>query len=310
MSASALFFSSGDLIADRRYDYARGLADDGDFEAAADLLAQALELAPGFASAWFLLGEVRGALGDRDGATDAFRSALAADRDDRHGAGLQLARLGAADPAGAMAPAYVRTLFDQYAPRFDQALTEGLAYRGPELLAAAVDAACRARGRGPHFGRAVDLGCGTGLAGRLFRRRVDSLVGVDLSPGMIEEARRGGAYDRLDVAEMLAFLRDEVDGGADLILAADALVYVADLAPVLGEAARVLAPGGLLAVTVETHAGDGVILGAKLRYAHAAATVRDAVAAAGLTLVSLADASTRTEAGVPVPGLVAVAARD
>src|SRR5436190_6462715 len=94
-----LFISSGDLIADRRYDLARAYAADGDLSAAADLFAQAVELAPGFASAWFGLGEARAALGDAVGARAAFEKAQAYDPEDRHGAGLRLARLGAADPA-------------------------------------------------------------------------------------------------------------------------------------------------------------------------------------------------------------------
>ena len=44
-----------------------------------------------------------------------------------------------------------------------------------------------------------------------------------------------------------------------------------------------------------------------LRYAHGTAHVRDALAAAGLDLVSLDSAATRTEKGVPVPGLIVVA---
>jgi predicted TPR repeat methyltransferase len=43
-----------------------------------------------------------------------------------------------------------------------------------------------------------------------------------------------------------------------------------------------------------------------LRYAHGAAHVRNALGAAGLNLVSLEPATTRTEKGVPVPGLIAV----
>jgi predicted TPR repeat methyltransferase len=66
-------------------------------------------------------------------------------------------------------------------------------------------------------------------------------------------------------------------------------------------------PGGLFGFTAETHAGDDVILGDKLRYAHGVAHVRAAIAGAGLTLVSLDDAWARQEAGVPAPGLVAVA---
>src|SRR5438876_52374 len=54
-----LFLSSGDLVADRRYDFARDLQLRGDLPAAADLLRQAIELAPKFASAWFTLGKNR-----------------------------------------------------------------------------------------------------------------------------------------------------------------------------------------------------------------------------------------------------------
>jgi predicted TPR repeat methyltransferase len=69
-------------------------------------------------------------------------------------------------------------------------------------------------------------------------------------------------------------------------------------------------PGGMLAFTTETHSGDGVVLGAGLRYAHGAATVRAAIAAAGLRLDQLESASARTESGMPAPGLVVVASRD
>jgi predicted TPR repeat methyltransferase len=100
-----------------------------------------------------------------------------------------------------------------------------------------------------------------------------------------------------------------VDAGADLILAADAMVYVAELAPVLREAARVLAPGGLLAFTTETHDGEGVVIGYGLRYAHAAAYVRATVESAGLELPLLEYRSARNEDHAPVPGLVAVATK-
>jgi len=60
---SRLFLSSGDLMADRRFDFARDLQLKGDLAAAADLLMQAIELAPNFASAWFTLGGIREELG-------------------------------------------------------------------------------------------------------------------------------------------------------------------------------------------------------------------------------------------------------
>jgi predicted TPR repeat methyltransferase len=63
----------------------------------------------------------------------------------------------------------------------------------------------------------------------------------------------------------------------------------------------------LFAFTVETHAGDGVILGEKLRFAHGVTHVRAALTAAGLRIAELSEASTRSEGGIAVPGLVVVA---
>jgi predicted TPR repeat methyltransferase len=303
-----LFLSSGDLIADRRYEFARDLQLKGDLVAAADLLEQAAELAPAFTSAWFTLGEIREQLGERDAAIAAFTKARDADTKDPHGASLKLMRLGA-EQLSNMPPAYVRTLFDQYAPRFDRALIDDLGYRGPSLLFKAVLAARHAVQKPAFFKRAIDLGCGTGLAATAFAKEVDHFIGIDLSPGMIEKAKATGLYAELEVNDMLEGLRVRPVACADLVLAADAMVYVPDLVPVLTEVSRVLAAGGLLAFTLERHAGDGVILGAGLRYAHSPHYVRTSLAAAGLTLLQLEEQSFRTENNMPVPGLVVVAAR-
>jgi predicted TPR repeat methyltransferase len=295
-----LFISSGDLIADRRYDLARGYAGDGDLAAAADLYLQAAELAPGFASAWFALGEAREALGDQAGARVAFARAVEADAQDRHGAALHLARLGGAGPAADALQAYVRTLFDQYAPRFDRAL-EDLSYSAPAALRDAVTK------HGTRFGSMLDLGCGTGLAGVAFRPHVDWLAGVDLSPKMVGVARAKGLYDKLAVADIAQYLAEQSAAAFHLVIAADVFAYVADLAGVCAAVKRVLAPDGLFGFTVETHDGDGAIVGTKMRYAHGEGFIRDALRDAGLTLVELTRASSRTENRVPVPGLLVVA---
>lgn len=301
-----LFLSSGDLIADKRYDFARDLQLRGDLVAAADLMKQAIELAPNFASAWFALGELYQQLNQHGFAIAAYKKAREADPLDRHGAKLRLMRLGV-EGLSEMPPAYVRSLFDQYAPRFEKALVKDLDYRGPEILLKAVLAACGAASRPAFFKRAIDLGCGTGLAAREFTPNVDEFIGVDLSPGMIEQARKSGLYARLEVADMVRGLASDDEASADLVIAADAVIYLPDLAPLADGAARVLRSGGLFAFTTETHKGEGVVLGAGLRYAHGADHIRAAVAGAGLTLCSLDPASTRNENNEPVPGLVVVA---
>jgi predicted TPR repeat methyltransferase len=301
-----IFLSSGDVIADRRFEWARDREAKGDLAGAADLLAQALEIAPAYAAAWFMLGDVRKRLGDCAGAIAAFERASRADPHDRHGAALHLIHLGAR-PSAAMPKDYVRALFDGYGPRFDEALTKNLHYRAPELLFDAVKAAHA--GMPMKFGSVLDLGCGTGLAALPFRPFSDWMTGVDLSAVMLAQARGKGIYDRLIEGEVVAFLGGEAEIKAryQLVLAGDVFAYFDELKPVLNAAARVLASAGNIAFSVETHEGDGVILHETLRYAHGEAHVQAALASAGLHIVSLDFASTRTEKGEPVPGLIVVA---
>jgi predicted TPR repeat methyltransferase len=306
MPAQPLFVSSGDLVADRRYQWALDYLQRGDTAAAADILQQVVETAPGFATAWFALASIREATGDRDGAIAAFAAARNADCEDYHGARLHLARLGVGEATPAMTGVYVRRLFDQHAPDFDRALVERLDYRAPELLLAAVRPP---DGDKLRLGSVLDLGCGTGLGGAAFRPHCDWLVGVDISSGMIEQARAKGLYDRLEVAELLEFLAAEAGAQHHLALAADVFVYCSDLAPIAAAVARVLAPSGLFAFTVESHEEAGVKLQGTLRYAHGAGHVQQAFSAAALRILELTEVSTRNEKGAPVPGLLVVAQR-
>jgi predicted TPR repeat methyltransferase len=302
-----LFMSSGDLIADRRYQWALDYLARGDRAGAAEILEQVLETAPAFAGAWFALGGIRETEGDQERAVAAFLAARDADPQDYHGARLRLARLGVGEATPAMMQRHVRRLFDQHAPRFDESLLQHLDYRGPQLL---FEAVTRSAGPRMRFDAMLDLGCGTGLAGAAFRTAVDRLTGIDLSAAMIDEARRRTVYDRLETGELVEFLSVEAAAQMryDLVVAADVLVYVQDLAVVAAAVRRVLAPGGLFGFTVETHAGDGVLLRESLRYAHGAAHVRAAMAGAGLNLSHLAEVATRTERGEQVAGLLVVAA--
>ena len=303
-----VFVTSGSLAADRRYALAQQYWRRGELEAAADILRQALELAPGFATAWFDLGEIQELRGNREAAIAAFRKARDHDRDDRHGAVLHLMRLGV-EAMGEMPPAYIRSLFDQYAPEFNRALLDTLNYRGPRVIRDAVLKVLNEAGREVRFRRAIDLGCGTGLAARAFAKTAQEIIGCDLSPGMIEQARQTGLYDRLDIADMVSALASEAAGSADLILSADAVIYLGDLQPLLTQVFRALSSDGLFVCTLETHEGEGVILGPGLRYAHSAAYVSQALDAVGLRQQHLALMSTREESAVPVPGLVVVASK-
>ena len=292
-----------DLTAQSRYAYAKAAAADGDWRAAADVLEQALERAPAWPPALFALGEARDKLGDAEGAAAAFRASLAADPDDRQGAGARLGLLGATAAPTSLPPAYVARLFDDYAPRFDKHLTEALAYRGPALIAGALDAAAPGR----RFAAALDLGCGTGLAGAVLRTRADRLAGVDLSPAMVAKARALQVYDDVEIGEIVTHLQ-RFDAAFDLIIALDALVYFGALDEVFAAAAHALTPGGLFAFTAETFAGEGFHLDATMRFSHARAYIETTAAAAGLHPLTMSEASARREAGKDASGLVCVLA--
>ena len=100
-----------------------------------------------------------------------------------------------------------------------------LGYRGPALLFKAVLSVRAPVPKTAFFKRGIDLGCGTGLAAAAFANEVDRFIGIDLSVGMIERARATGHYAELEVADMVQGLRGQPDADADLILAADAMVY-------------------------------------------------------------------------------------
>jgi predicted TPR repeat methyltransferase len=291
--------ASGDLIADRRFAYAKAAAKDGDWSAAADLYEQTLERAPNWAAAWFALGEAREKLGDLDAAAQAFRETLAADPADAQGALARLALNGGDAPA-ALPQAYVARLFDDYAWRFDKHLIKNLGHRAPALIVEALSAIAPGR----RFASALDLGCGTGLMGEAQHDRVSHLVGVDLSAAMIAKARERGLYDRLVVSDAAAMLGREPPGIFDLVVAADALVYIGDLAPLFVAVVTALTADGLFAFSVETCEGDGFRLEPTMRFAHSRSYVETTAREAGLRPLLIQSVSTRREAGSDAPGLI------
>lgn len=292
---------SGDPTADRRADYAEMLFGSGEVEAAAEVLLGALELAPGWALGWFRLGEMHEAAGAMPAAVEAWRMALALDPADHAGAVLKLALAGQGPKPDAAPGAFVEALFDQYAGSFESSLVGTLSYRGPQLLVDALDRAGVARA-----GRAVDLGCGTGLMGVALRPRVERLEGYDLSTAMLAEASKRGIYDRLQRADLTGLRL--APASADLIVAADVFIYLGALDAVIAMAARAIAPGGHLAFTVEAaEKGAGFVLQPTRRYAHAPDYVEAVLVSAGLRVVSLSGATIRTDRNAPVEGLVAVA---
>jgi predicted TPR repeat methyltransferase len=307
---------SGDPRLDRRYAWAEAALKEGDAQAAIEILDQTLSEAYGFTAAWHLFGLAQEALGRNEDAATAWRQCLELDPADHFGARLDLARIGAVPAEDAASENFSGTLFDGYAERFDSHLIEALQYRAPALLKAALARACQQIERPFHFDMVHDLGCGTGLMGEAIRGETGFLAGCDLSPRMVEKARAKTQadgrplYDKLAVAGLASFLTSRPDHSADLVIAADVFVYLGDLTPAFAQSARVLKRSGLLAFTVQSHDGSGVIVGEDRRFAHAELWLRQKLSETRLLPVRIEEASTRQDRDRPVPGLLVVAERN
>ena len=301
--------SSGDVIADRRADYAKMLAESGEPASAAELMEQALELVPHWAAGWFTLATYREKAGDAPGAIAALNEVLALDAGDVFGARLKLAVLGAVEMPDRPPSLYVERLFDDYADRFETSLVEKLGYSVPGKLAALIAGAADMP---PHFRLAVDLGCGTGLFGPEIRGRVDRLEGFDLSKGMLAKAAEKDVYDHLGQADLSlepllsgVFDADLQPGRADLITAADVLMYLGDLHGVMAIVRMLAADDAVFAFSVEdAEQPEGFVLRHSLRFAHSEAYVREILADHGFAVQDLSRSAIRMDAGKPVHGIL------
>lgn len=212
-----------------------------------------------------------------------------------------LASDGAGEPLAQPPASYVRATFDRYSSSFDQRLVGELDYRGPEEVYRVVASHL---GGGFSSLRVLDVGCGTGLAGPLFRPHAIQLDGIDLSTSMIQCSADRGVYDELrvgDLTESLGGIPDRYD----LVLAVDLFIYIGDLSDALPAIRSVLAPNGILAASFEKGA-NGYQLCDNRRFQHALDYVREESLAAGLSMIHVDPISLRNERGKPVDFSIAL----
>jgi predicted TPR repeat methyltransferase len=292
----------------------------------------ALEIDPNFSAAWHALGVLDREAGNDAQAEASFRKAERAARGGVATAPPRPASVAdlerrltpdesarklhdvLADATGLIAPAslareQVAELFDRYADGFDAHLQETLGYRVPEMIGRAVGELRPFAYRSLDI---LDLGCGTGLCGPPLRPMAKSLRGVDLSPAMIDKARARGAYDELSVGDLVEALKSSPPDAYDVLVAADVLNYVGDLAPTMEAAAAALRHGGLFVFSIEAAPpGEERFLLRKgiHRYAHAEGYVRHVAGIFGFEVRSFEPITVRTEGGQPVAGYLVALSR-
>jgi ubiquinone/menaquinone biosynthesis C-methylase UbiE len=99
---------------------------------------------------------------------------------------------------------------------------------------------------------AIDLACGPGTYTRPLAARVRRAIGVDLTAAMVEKARAEAARDGVTNVEFVCadlYALPFADGAAGIVSCGYAIHHFTDPGRALAEMARVLQPGGRLAIT-------------------------------------------------------------
>ncbi len=206
------------------------------------------------------------------------------------------------EPPARAADEYIKQVFDQFAATFESDLGR-LNYCGPQLIQ---DALRREFPNATMFDCVLDAGCGTGLCGPVLREFARQLIGVDLSPKMLQVAEQRQLYDALMEAELCAYLNTQ-PAKFDLIACADTFGYFGDLILPFTAAYHALRDNGRLLVTVEL--GDvseetGYRLRNSGRYAHHRNYITQCCEAAGFTIRDRIEETMRHEAEQAVRAVV------
>ena len=248
--------------ADAHYNIGVVLKSTGDVKGATKSYRRAISIDSNHALAHYNLGNVFKDRGMTDEAAASYRRAIELDGNNLSAKHLLAALTGHTTQTAPRQ--YIVDMYDVYSKTFDKHLVDKLGYKIPGVLRGMFSDLFEGR---PHFRNVVDLGCGTGLSGAEFRSVSDRLSGVDLSSGMIEEAKGRNVYNVLHVGDIVEFL-DKTAEQYDLFVATDVCIYIGDMEPFFASVDRRSAKGAWLAFSTETLDGDGYVLRPTGRYAH------------------------------------------
>lgn len=157
---------------------------------------------------------------------------------------------------------YVQNLFNNYALYYDKHMNETLHYSLPQHTAKILHQLNYLS-----VNKTLDLGCGTGLTGVVLREISQYLVGVDIAPKMIEQAREKCIYDTLVTDEVLHYLQ-QAKASYELIVANDVLPYLGDLHELFKQIKQILSSPGLFVFTIEIGNNNDWMLQKSARFCH------------------------------------------
>ncbi|MBL8697259.1 MAG: tetratricopeptide repeat protein [Alphaproteobacteria bacterium] len=259
--------------------------------AAMQAFGRAIELDPTDATSLFEIARQWLALGQTDSAAAALRRCLQLDPLDSRGARALLGEFAAPVPAPASP-----------VPATHE---EAEALRHARRMRCLVE---RATSLGRRRLVTLELGCGAGGAGTVWRRLSEHLIAVEADEGDADAARRRGIYDVVNTASPAQHLAELPAQFFDLVAAPVALTRSHALSPFFAGASRTLRRGGLFAVALHADArGTEITILPGQRFRHSDAYLRRLADAYGfemLTLARLQDRARRNEGSATLLALM------
>jgi predicted TPR repeat methyltransferase len=187
---------------------------------------------------------------------------------------------------------YVESLFDEYAVNFDQSLQVDLNYEMPIILKNTMLEVQK----NSSFGAVLDMGCGTGLTGTALRDFCDSIAGVDVSKGMLEQAKKKQVYDNLTHANITQYL-DHTPLDFDYFVANDVFNYMGDLKNVFRLIASRNRRKTKIGFSTEHQSEEGFYLHMSGRYSHSKAYIQSLCDEYGYAMIHFSVVNLRRENG-------------
>lgn len=191
---------------------------------------------------------------------------------------------------------FIAKLFSQYAPHYDNHLSQTLQYQVPEKLVALLE---------QHLPQAysslniLDIGCGSGLMAQAIQNYAKTMDGIDLAESMLELCQQKQCYQHLWQGDFCELVLEQC---YDLLIAADVFPYIGSLEPFFAKAKTCMRPNGLLLFSAEKSYDADFQLQQSIRYAHKPSYIKKSLDNFGFELIADENAILRKQRGADLHG--------
>ena len=193
---------------------------------------------------------------------------------------------------------YARTLHNSKAEKFENHLINNLNYNAPNQLKELFDKSLKEKGV---FKNAIDIGCGTGLSGFPFYKKIENFVGIDLSENMLTIAKKKNIYNRLVNGDANSALKNEKKI-YDLIISVDTFIYIGNLETIFENIKKISITESFFIFTTEHYYGDKFKLNKSGRYSHSYDYIKKILDINSFKILNFEESNLRKEKGKWING--------